>query len=486
MVITQSIRYGLAAFVFGGLFLGLLPAAEEPASKPAWKGKPAEHWTKQLSSKDVAERREAVKALASIGSGATAAIKPLLAAVKDDDSEVRLGAIQALGQIGPDAKEALPALLNAAKDREVTFQDAALEALGRIGVNDARVVTVLAEAALTAPPRGSGATRGLKAMGPRAKGAIPVLEKGLNNVAVIDVLGSLGTDAIPLLKKASEQESTVLKVAALRSLGNVGPDGAKEAIPLLKKHLEEKDGGKAAAEALANLGADGVPVLIEALKSSNVDTACEAARQLGKKRADAKAAVPALIESLYTYQVNPRLPRDARFALVQIGPDAVPSLLDALKKTKEPGKRLSIVAVFHDSRSPEAVPALIALLKDKDIGSRINETVHAMGKPALLPLVAALEDLDNEQAVYTLTGWKKGANPYNAGDLRFLVPNLVKLLKNEEPEIRKRACQVLGSMGPQASTAREELEAAKNDKIPSVRRAAAQAIEQIEGTPKNR
>jgi vesicle coat complex subunit len=78
-------------------------------------------------------RREAVWALARIGSAAKAAVPALTRALQDSDLRVRLGAALALGAIGPDAAAAVSALVQCLKDSNLIFCRLAAQALVRIG-----------------------------------------------------------------------------------------------------------------------------------------------------------------------------------------------------------------------------------------------------------------------------------------------------------------------------------------------------------------
>ncbi len=60
-------------------------------------------------------------------------LSALIAALKDEDKEVRGRAANALGQIGPAAKEAVPALIAALKDEDRLVRLHAAWALGQIG-----------------------------------------------------------------------------------------------------------------------------------------------------------------------------------------------------------------------------------------------------------------------------------------------------------------------------------------------------------------
>jgi HEAT repeat protein len=61
-----------------------------------------------------------------------AAVPALIAALEDQDAEVRIFAAEALGEIGPEAKEAVPTLIAALKDPDAHVPASATYALVRI------------------------------------------------------------------------------------------------------------------------------------------------------------------------------------------------------------------------------------------------------------------------------------------------------------------------------------------------------------------
>jgi HEAT repeat protein len=78
-------------------------------------------------------RREAVWALARLGSTGKSALTALTGALRDSDLRVRLGAAQALASMGPDARAAIPSLIEALHDTNLVYCRLAAQALVRIG-----------------------------------------------------------------------------------------------------------------------------------------------------------------------------------------------------------------------------------------------------------------------------------------------------------------------------------------------------------------
>ena len=128
-----------------------------------------------------------------------------------------------------------------------------------------------------------------------------------------------------LIKQLEDSNPGVCGPAAYE-LGQIGP-AAVAAVPALIETFTHKDGyvrGNA-AEALRKIGPVAVPALIEALKNkdSEVGVRGGAAYVLGQISPEARAAVPALIQTLEDTDEYVR--GTAADALAKIGPVAVRS-----------------------------------------------------------------------------------------------------------------------------------------------------------------
>lgn len=180
-------------------------------------------------------------------------------------------------------------------------------------------------------------------------------EKGAAKIT----LAHIGKPSIPLLIKALNNTDNLISEGAIITLGLIGPE-AQEAVPVLKKILRQKPKAgaslslpRSAAQALGKIGeidflirvlegkeaniqpyfashglgaagsaaAPAIPVLMEALKSSNGPTQMYAADALGAIGTAANPAVPRLSE-LSKSSLN-FVRRAAGEALIKIGtPDA--------------------------------------------------------------------------------------------------------------------------------------------------------------------
>jgi len=247
---------------------------------------------------------------------------------------VRAGAISALGHIGPAASSAVPKLLSILRTRpkEACF---AIGALGEIGTAHPEVVPVL----------------------------------------------------ISVLKDSSDRWQ---RWFAAHNLGRIGPE-AEEAIPTLLKILEQKEGPGSAERKVSLFGAR-VPVLDRQLQGV-------ALYALGCMGPAAKAAVPIMT----SYAAGRQLPNEVRAsalrALERLGPLAKEAVPDLILMLKEPDPGYDVPNVLL-AIGKDAIPALIELLKrrEKLTGLTALGILARMG-PDALAAREAIADLTNHPDV---------------------------------------------------------------------------------------
>ncbi len=230
--------------------------------------------------------------------------------------------------------------------------------------------------------------------------ALPALEELFNEtderqekLAAIDALSAIGTAKAMglLLRVAQNDKDKQVRFEALLALSH---RQVKEALPLLKKFLQEGDASFAndAALALTRYGEQGRKVLQELLQA-NKDTirqsAAKALASVGDKEAlsvlrqQAASADPSqrmatlqalaragdgkalqeLIAFLGSSEALVRM--RARLALYAVGHVSVPALLKALESNK-PSMRAEAAMVLGALRAEKAREKLAALLKDSD------------------------------------------------------------------------------------------------------------------------
>jgi HEAT repeat protein len=283
---------------------------------------------------------------------------------------------------------------------------------------------------------------------------------GKNPVWTADRLAKMGKVAVPVLKEAIKEKDGNLRSIVAHALGQIGPD-AKDAIPEIVQALNEQNEPyaiSALALALGKIGPNAVPALRELLKGNNVTIQGEAAGALKLMGADAKDAVPELIDVVKKRKDATDIAGlQAIDALGKIGPnakDAVPELTEALKdKTAHSPFRLRAAMALGNMgpAAKDAVPALVDAL---------NAETAKYG-PLRFHAATALGQIgpDAEKAVLPLLDL---LNDKNAGPARLL------------------AIDALGKIGPGAKDAVRTLKeiAEGNDK--SLGTAANKAIEKIQ------
>jgi HEAT repeat protein len=161
--------------------------------------------------------------------------------------------------------------------------------------------------------------------------------------------------------------------AAARALGNMGPAVAKVAVPALIKSLRDKDEQVRdwSCWALKTMGAEAkeaVPALVDAMKTDTASNVrWSAANALGQIGPDAKAAIPALMNALR--DDDPWLRWNAAIALSGMGPDAkvaIPRLVKALYDSEYIVRNGAVTALRDlGPIAREAIPDLIKTAKDE-------------------------------------------------------------------------------------------------------------------------
>jgi HEAT repeat protein len=161
--------------------------------------------------------------------------------------------------------------------------------------------------------------------------------------------------------------------------------------------------------------------------------------------------VPALIGAMG--DDHPEVRRGAGKALHQIGPATIPFLIKALRHDNRRVREAAARGLYGFApKAQKAIPALTEALKDSD--AFVRQWV-----------ATALENL---------------ASIFGPV-LKVAVPGLTDLLKDDDFMVREWAAHALGSIGDSAKAAIPELkEVALGDVEPSVKEAAASALDEIQ------
>jgi len=363
-----------------------------PVQAQLFLGKNAADWEQALKNgKDGRARRNAVFALGKLGKDAAGAVGTLKKQLRDDkDASVREAAACALGEIGReslrvlDDPDVVDFLAKSLKDDDPLVRRSAAYALGNFGTSAKSIRTNL-EAAYgdTSALVRQNVAWALGRVGPET---VPTLRKALQDDDTLvrrDAAGSLGQleagaakAAVPELLACCQVPNSELRFAALSVLIKlVEPEDKKAAAAILPAlsdpDLEVKQN---AALALANIGgpdaAPAIPILLEALKKGDLDLKRQAAAAIGNIGPDAAAAVPTLIADLSA--PDPELRRNVVLALGGIGPKAESALPAVAKLIADPKEnksvRMEAAVTLNRFGAGEAarktVPDLLRVLED--------------------------------------------------------------------------------------------------------------------------
>ena len=320
------------------------------------------------------------------GVGGEEIVPSLVASLEAKSCYVRSAAVYDLGTLGPQAKGAVPALRAALTDEDAYVRVFAAEALLRIDSANDLSMPILAKALKSPDAAVRRMTAGVLAdLGSQARPRASELRTTLREdsdasvrTAAAYALGQLALDAPPsepwlpdavmtLAKALREDRDESVRLWSAKALLKFGPQAA-DGKPALAAALLDKGYAIAevAADVVARLGRDGVPLLAEALR----DRRCPAHRKIVDHLADfgprARAAVPSLLETLK--EDDPALVVQAAEALYQVDragstPAAVASLIGILKRKTLKGIRTEYVISALARMGREARPAAPVLCK---------------------------------------------------------------------------------------------------------------------------
>jgi HEAT repeat protein len=202
---------------------------------------------------------------------------------------------------------------------------------------------------------------------------------------------------------------------------------------------------------------------IQRLKSDNVKVRCEAARTLMILKPRTQDAIGALTEALGDESHRVRF--TAAQALGSIGPQAVAAadaLAAALKDEKDAVRWNAAAALGKIRTGGTAVYALTKALKDNNIQVRryAAEALGAIG-PAARPSANALAEMLKDKEVSAVLSAAEALSGIGKGKLA--VDTLAATLRHDDLYRRRRAAEILETIGSDAKDAAPALLHALND-----------------------
>ena len=447
------------------------------------------------------------------------AVPGLAAALKDKNAETRKHAVQLLGTIGPQAKAAVPALITAINGEDESLGIQACWALAAIGP-DARAAIPSLLAALETRPFEDDLIRALAAIDPEGKASLPTLvAMGLPALRVMageEWLKKMGEKAVPALMAGLMNTNAQVRAEAAEALAEIGPD-AKAARPLLVALLKDttrvdpstdQDVRASAKRALANIdvqfavvsasegltdkdeanrdGALGVLLNIgpDALpKLLDVWGSKGSDRELRKKVSETVYLILSDLDKHNAFEVEMDRPtRKIGSALDSY----VPVLIRSLSE-EDPALRLNAVVVLKHigPGAKSAVTSLVARLKDSDFVIRFNaaQALGAIGPGASAAISSLIECLGSEKDDEVRSHLAHALGEFRAKDA---VPALIKALKNGDGKVCVETALALGAIGADASAGIAPLTARLKDYDEECRTNAVEALGLIAASLKER
>jgi HEAT repeat protein len=421
----------------------------------------------------------------------------LLVTLREGQSDQRSEACDALGAMGPSAaRGAVPGLVALLRDYHCRGRGSAPQALLQIAPEDPAVRAALLETAANDPEPEVRANVAYALADYTSQGVLkemmPLLLRLLKDkewsvasqaARAAERLGPDGAGAAPALVELLKRDDSGVRLGAASTLGRIGGEAAKPAVPVLRATLgsSEKYDRASAARVLGELGAigvEGAPDLIKALADAELVVRLQAAFALGR------LGQPASVVAGKDQQL--RTAFDLGAVLVKGGTDKA-SLLKLLEGTKTTDLKLRVLA--HDAveaAGEAAVPGLVAALDSPDDEIRSSAAV-ALGSMARSLTVrsgphaeAAVASLAARLTTDTdpVTRGAAGSALKTFASPRAL-PALLEAIKSKDWDTRADAVTALGGLkNDPASTpaAVAALTAALNDKEPWVRSVAGRTL----------
>jgi HEAT repeat protein len=485
----------LPVLVLGAVLLLLLLSS---VHDPPYRGRPASVWTGELNSSDVSVQRHAQEAILELGPDAVPVlsrgvnmtglgkyhrIRSWISRLASHlgrslsrrvDAAVGMprgyyagsGAAIMLGEMGPDAREAVPALLRALDDADPNVRSCAACALIEIAPDDDRVIDMLSRKLFQDQEPwilGNVAHRFYE-IDPSNQAAIPLILKTLiegsdpgARAYAASALGNFAASNGPAatsLTSALADADPYVRIGAAESLQRMHrptrhtPARWKGEVPASLDDI--RTNGPALAEIYPEL-TGALPLLAGDLNVSNNWTRVRAAGAIWKVTHRKDLIVPALTQ-------------------VAKGGDAwqVASLM------------LASLGEGSKTAVPLVAKELSGQLADSSYGGTMEIDIHVLARfgPAAQEAAPVLRAaLTNEYASVRLSAaralWRMDAEP------KEVLPLLEMWLQTGGAFTKAHTAEILAEMGPAAKGSLPALRSLLDDKSENVRRAAAEAVEQI-------
>jgi len=423
-----------------------------------------------LLDNDVEIREQAFKKLQALD--VNVPLPALVQALKDKDWQIQVVAAYTLGRLGVKAKPAISELNSKIKDENADVRFAVTQSLGNIGSED--VVPALTEALQDQDENVRfAAAEALVKLGSDAKAAIPVLMKTLRDGNWF--VRNRAANAFVHLAPQSSSLTPALIEAALNNRLEESPWGGGTEYVEYHLQRQQKIPAVLAFDALAEIGAEAAPPLIESLKSddilASVPNPTIALVEMGSK-ANSDQVVTLLIQALQHPDWTIR--KNAALALGSIGSKAaIPALVNVApsRRGTNPGNALGQIGFrvildkkrvpYREEEEATVTPALATALQDEDwqIRAVAAAALGLTSSEAVIPFLdrslrdqdwrvrstaaTALDKIDSDKTVHSLAialqdkDWQVRRNAVYAIDRSDqTIPILLELLNDNNEDAR--------------------------------------------------
>ena len=373
------------------------------------------------------------------------AVEPLISLLNHKNPELIKRAALILGEVG--TRQAADPLMKLLRHPSVAVRMTAATALGRVKV--IRSIPILIGALEDEDPRVQ--YEAAKALYQYRPYSIELLMESLESsnedmvINAISVLAKIGTpEVIKVLGALNDHPSGVVRMEAVRGLGEIGDEKAAEfLVNSLKDDFRTVQ--NLAADYLVKMGPGAVELLAAALEDEDMVLVKNAALTLGRI-GDERAILP-LIDILSSNSMIDR--QAAASVLGMLGdPWAIQPLIDALRSNNTELSWYAteaLVKIGGESATP-----LITVLGDDELHMRVaaNLILLNLGSLVIEPLIEALKRKDKtirESAEHLLL-WI---------GLPAVMP-LIEVINDEDPQLSASAKKILLKLGSRAVSALTE------------------------------
>jgi len=292
----------------------------------------------------------------------------------------------------------------------------------------------------------------------------------------------IGNPAVPYLKEALNDSRKNVRFISVQVLGAIGGQEAADALVLALQD-PDKDVRRYAAWFLGECGRGNepvIPALTKALSDACPEVVWHSMKALEQLNNTSYKENVLLVEQVSLYLRNPDpLSREyAAKALRMIGsPKTCEPLVNALASEKHGSVAFAIKEALVRIRSQDAVPLLLALLRDSTLDRRVYpsaaEVLREFGDLSINDKLLALtksQKIHIRQAATEALGF-----PNNTQAISRLVEITIDC--NENSSVRYGAIGALGSIGH--TRAVDALDETLNDESAMLRRETAKALGEI-------